>query len=92
MREVVAGARRSRSEKLRKHQYRKGYAGSLEGKRVEWNGDNNVEHMWEQVKRAMVESAREVCSSVRVGGKNPKSVWWNDKIKVAVRRKKTAWK
>ena len=26
------------------------------------------------------------------GGKNPKSVWWNDKIKAAVRRKETAWK
>ena len=38
--------------------------------------------MWEQVKWAMVESAREVCSSVRVGGKNSKSV-----IKAAVRRK-----
>ena len=25
--------------------------------------------------------------SVRVGGKNPKSVWWNDDIKAAVRRK-----
>ena len=48
--------------------------------------------MWEQVKRAMVESAREVCGSVRVRGKNPKSVWWNDGIKAAVRRKETAWK
>ena len=47
--------------------------------------------MWEQVKRAMVESAREVCGSVRVGGKNPKSLWWNDEIKAAVRRKETAW-
>ena len=24
-------------------------------------------------------------------GKNPKSVWWNDKIKAAVRRKEAAW-
>ena len=47
----------------------------LEGKRAEWDGDNNVEHMWELVKRAMVESTREICGSVRVGGKNPKSVW-----------------
>ena len=29
-------------------------------KRAEWDGDNNVEHMWVQVKWAMVESAREV--------------------------------
>ena len=29
---------------------------SLEGKEVEWDGDDNVEHMWEQVKLAMVRS------------------------------------
>ena len=44
------------------------------------------------MKRAMVESAREVYGSVKVGGKNPKSVWWNDEAKSAVRRKKAAWK
>ena len=71
-REVVVGARRIRSEKLREHQYREGYAKSLEGKGVEWGGDNIVKHMWEQVKRAVVECAREVCGSVRVGGKEPK--------------------
>ena len=68
----MVGARRIRSEKLRDHQYREGYVRSLEGKRVEWDRDNNVEHMWEQVKRAMVESSREVCGSVRVGAKEPK--------------------
>ena len=85
-------ARRIRSEKLREHQYREGYVRSLEGKGVEWDGDNNVEHMWEQVKQAMVESAREVCGSVKVGRKNPKSVWWSDEIKAAVTRKEDAWK
>ena len=84
---MVVGVRRIRSEKLREHQYRVGYARSLEGKGVEWDGDDNVEHMWEQVKRAMVESAREICGSVRVGVKSPKSVEWNDEIKTAVRRK-----
>ena len=44
-REVVDGARRIRSEKLGEHQYREGYARSLEGKRVEWNGKYNVKHM-----------------------------------------------
>ena len=48
--------------------------------------------MWEQVKWAMVESARETCGSVRVEGKNPKSVRWNDEIKTAVGRKEAAWK
>ena len=62
-------ASRIRSKKLREHQYREEYARPLEGKRVEWYGNNNVEHMWEQVKRAVVENAREVWGSVRVGGK-----------------------
>ena len=26
------------------------------------------------------------------GGGNPKSVWWNDETKAAVRRKEAAWK
>ena len=47
-REVVDGARGIRSKILGEHQCREGYARSLEGKRVEWDGDNNVEHMWEQ--------------------------------------------
>ena len=29
---------------------------------------------------------------MRVGEKNPKSVWWNNKINAAVRRKEAAWK
>ena len=40
----------------------------------------------------MVESAREVYGSERVGGKNPKSVWWSDEIKATVMRKEDAWK
>ena len=42
------------------------------------------------MKWAIVKSAREVCGSVRVGEKNPKSVWWSDDIKAAVRRKEAA--
>ena len=37
---------------------------SLEGKRVEWD-EENIKHMWEQFKWAMVEGEE----------KNPKSVW-----------------
>ena len=33
---------------------------------------------------------REVCGSVRVGGRNPKSMWLNDEIKATVRRKEAA--
>ena len=40
----------------------------------------------------MIENAREVCSSVRVGGKNPNSVWENDEVKEAFRRKEAVWK
>ena len=56
----MVGARRIKSEKLREHQYREGYARSLEEKGVKWDGNNNIKHMWEQVKQAMVESARSV--------------------------------
>ena len=73
-REVVVGARRIRSEKLKEYQYKEGYARFFERKELEWDGDDNFEHMWEQVKLAMVESAREESGSVRIGGKNPKSV------------------
>ena len=55
---------------IRNEILREGYAKSLQGNRVEEDGENNVEHMWEQVKQAMVESAREVYASVRVGGKS----------------------
>ena len=65
---MVVGARRIRNEKMREHRYREGYARSFEGKGVEWDGENNVEHMWEQAKWTMVESAREVCGSTKVGG------------------------
>ena len=45
--------------------------------------------MWEQVKWAMVESARVEVGSVR---KNPKSVWWCDEVKTMIKRKEAAWK
>ena len=51
----------SSSEKLREHQYREGYARSLEGKRVEWDEVSNVEQMCEQVKQIVIDNAREVC-------------------------------
>ena len=57
--EVVVRTRRIRREKLREYQYREGYVRSFEGKGVEWNGSNNIEHMSEQVKWAMVERAKE---------------------------------
>ena len=48
--------------------------------------------MWEQVKQAMIESARDVCGSGKGDWENPKSVWWNNEIKAAVKKKKAAWK
>ena len=58
-RETVDGARRIRSKKLRKHQYREGYTRSSEGKREEGDGDND-----ERMKWAVVKGAREVNGSV----------------------------
>ena len=33
-----------------------------------------------------------MCGLVRVGGGNLKSVWWNDQVKSAVKRKEDGWK
>ena len=41
----MVGARRIRRKKMREHQWREGYGRSLEGKVVEWDDDDNVEHM-----------------------------------------------
>ena len=60
------------ARRIRGDQYREGYAGFFEGKRV-GDGDN-AKHMWEQVKWGMVESTREVCNSVRVEEKNSECV------------------
>ena len=54
----MGGARRIRSEKQREHQCRERYARSLEGKTVEWDGENNVEHLRDQVKWATFKSTR----------------------------------
>ena len=48
--------------------------------------------MWEQVQRVIVEIARLLCGSLKVGGKNLKNVRWNDMVKAGVRRKKAAWR
>ena len=53
---------------------------------------NNVTHIWDQVKWAMVESAREVYGSMRIGGGNPKTVQWKNQVKAVVKRKEDAWK
>ena len=59
------------------------------GEDVEWGC---VVGAGEMGNGGMVESAREVCGSVRVKGKNSKGVWWNNEVKAAVRRKEAAWK
>ena len=45
--------------------------------------------MWEQVKRAIVDSGGEVCGLVRMGGGG---LWRNDVVKGAAERKQAAWR
>ena len=68
--EIVNWARRISSEKLKEHQCIDVCAKCLENKRVEWYEHRNAE----EVKQAMVDSAKEVYGSVRVGEKNPECV------------------
>ena len=46
----------------------------------------------EEVKQAVVDSARGICGCVRIGKKNPKSEWWNDQVKPTIERKEVAQK
>ena len=63
----------------------------LKSKIAEWDEGRDVKQMWKQVKRAKVNSAREVCGSMR-GGKNPKYVWWHGVVKAAVEIKEDTLK
>ena len=77
LRGEVGYVTRSRSEKLGEHQYREGYARTIESKREE-----NIEYMWEQLKGAMVNSVREIYVCER----------WNNEVKAAVEREEAVWK
>ena len=68
------GAIRIRCGELREHLYTEGYARCLESMSIDWDVGGNVKQLWEQVKLIMVDSRREVCSSVRLGGTNPENV------------------
>ena len=57
-REVVIESRKLRNEKLREQQYIEEYVRYFESKKLERDERRNVEHIWERVKRAVVDSAR----------------------------------
>ena len=40
--------------------------------------------MWKEVKWLITDSAKKVCDSVKVVGKNPKNMWLNDVVQAAV--------
>ena len=61
---MVNGARRIRSRKSR----------CLESKGEEWDESRNIEQMLDQVKRAKIESGRDVWLSEGGGGKPQKSL------------------
>ena len=63
----------------------------LEEKGVEWDEDNNVEHMWEQVKMGNGGKYKRSMWLSKSQGKKPK-VCGQNKIKAAVTRKEVAWK
>ena len=55
---MVIESRKLRNEKLREQQYIEEYVRYFESKKLERDERRNVEHIWEQVKRAVVDSAR----------------------------------
>ena len=73
-----------RSARLRKHHSEK-HVKALNTKIFEWDVLGSVEQMGQWI--AVVDSAREVCSSARVAIKDPKSEWQNNVVKAAVKMK-----
>ena len=65
---------RIRSKRLREQQFKTHNVWSLESKMVKWNGVSDVERMGEQVKRVVLDSAREMCVFVWVKKRNSKVV------------------
>src|SRR5678815_3200129 len=50
-----------------------------------------TEQIWDQMKKAIFSSAKEVCGCAKVGNKNVNSEWWNEEVMLAVKSKKEAW-
>ena len=56
--------------------------------RFRWGKVSDIE----QVKQAMIDSAKEVFGWFCYSKKIPKIKWWDDKVKVAVEIEKLVWK
>src|SRR5678816_2194491 len=81
---------RIKSEKLSEQGNKDKYLRTLASKTVECE-QVETEQIWEQMKEAVVSSAKEVCGCAKVGNKNVNSEWWNVEVMQAVKSKKEAW-
>jgi len=54
--------------------------------------DRNVEEEWQEFKRAIVGSAKEVCGEVICKDRKYRTPWWTEKVKKAVKEKKLYYK
>src|SRR5678815_5157894 len=79
-----------KSEKLSEQGNKDKYVRALASKSVECE-QVETEQILEQMKEAIVSSAKEVCGCAKVGSKNVNSEWWNEEVKQAVKSKKEAW-
>jgi hypothetical protein len=81
---------RIKSEMLNEQSYRDKYERTLLSKSVVCE-QNGIEQIWTHLKEALVNSAREICGSAKVGNRNVNSEIWCDEVKQAINRKKEAW-
>src|SRR5678816_2242414 len=65
-----------KSEKLSEQGNKDKYVRTLASKSVECE-QVETEQIWEQMKEAVVNSAKKVCECAKVGSKNVNSEWWN---------------
>lgn len=54
---------------------------------------DNVDTIWKEFKKVILDSAKDVCGESKCGGRHVKATtWWNDALKVEVNEKKMRWK
>ena len=63
----------------------------LEDSRTEIDVED-IESIWSIYKKAITESAHDVCGRKVIGGNKKRTAWWNDIVKQKVKEKKDAWK
>ncbi|XP_045471756.1 uncharacterized protein LOC123678663 [Harmonia axyridis] len=93
-RQLNEGYENIKSYKLREMSVAEEYRKDVEENmtRVEIGVEEGVEEVWGRFKNILMESAKRVCGSVKIGRNRRGTAWWNDNLKRQIKMKKILWK